>query len=227
MGGLLYRGDGDLLRQCRNGGISVLCDCWARLPLYISFNVVSVFFPLCFALSFGFAMLRSRLWEIDLIINRTLVYGALTAIVISGNALVVGILGALLHTAGNVLISLLATGLIAVLFQPLRLRLQRMVNRLMYGERDEPHTVLSRLLSRLEGTLIPEAVLPTIVETVAQELKPPYVALALKQDEAFITAATYGLPQPELVILPLVYQAETVGQIHLAPRIRRVLYCCR
>jgi signal transduction histidine kinase len=184
----------------------------------LAFNVVGVFFPFFFPLSFGFAMLRSRLWEIDLIINRTLVYGILTATVVAVYVLMVGILGALLHTSGNVLISLLATGLIAVLFQPLRLRLQRLVNRLTYGERDEPYAVLSRLLNRLEATLAPEAVLPTIVETVAQALKLPYSALALKQGEAFITAAAYGPPQPDPFIVPLVYQAETIGLLHLAPR---------
>jgi signal transduction histidine kinase len=81
-----------------------------------------------------------------------------------------------------------------------------------------PYAVLSRLLNRLEATLAPEAVLPTIVETVAQALKLPYAALALKQGEDFITAAAYGLPQSEPLILPLVYQADTIGQFHLAPR---------
>lgn len=181
-------------------------------------NVVNVLVPLVFPLSFGFAMLRSRLWEIDLIINRTLVYGMLTAIVVGSYVLVVNILGTLLHTSDNALISLLATGLIAVLFQPLRLWLQRVINRLMYGERDEPYAVLSRLLSRLEATLAPEAVLPTIVETVAQALKLPYAALDLKQGEDFVTAAAYGLPQGEPLILPLVYQADTIGQFRLAPR---------
>jgi signal transduction histidine kinase len=113
---------------------------------------------------------------------------------------------------------LLATGLVAVLFQPLRARLQRGVNRLVYGERDDPYAVLSRLGSRLEATLAPEALLPTIVETVAQALKLPYAALALKQGDAFTTAASYGLPQDKPFILPLVYHTETIGQLLLGPR---------
>jgi signal transduction histidine kinase len=169
-------------------------------------------------LSFGFAMLRSRLWDIDIIINRTLVYGTLTAIVVGVYVLVVGILGTLLHTFGNVLIALLATGLVAVLFQPLRARLQRGVNRLMYGERDDPYAALSRLASRLEATLAPESVLPTIVETVAQALKLPYAAIALKQGDAFIPAASYGLSQDTPFILSLVYHTEIIGQLLLAPR---------
>ncbi len=130
----------------------------------------------------------------------------------------VSILGTLLHASGNFLISLLATGLVAVLFQPLRARLQRVINRLMYGERDDPYAVLSRLGQRLEATLAPEAILPTIVETVAQALKLPYAAIALKQGDAFTTAASYGLPQDKPFTLPLVYQTETIGQLQLAPR---------
>jgi signal transduction histidine kinase len=179
---------------------------------------VNAFLPLFIPLSFGFAMLRYRLWEIDVLINRTLVYGTLTAIVVGVYVLVVSILSTLLHTFGNFLISLLATGLVAVLFQPLRARLQRGVNRLMYGERDDPYAVLSRMGSRLEATLAPEAILPTIVETVAQALKLPSVAIALKQGDEFITAASYGLSQDNPFILPLVYHTETIGQLRLSPR---------
>src|SRR5260370_35892569 len=103
--------------------------------------------------------------------------------------LVVVGLGTLIQVQGNVLLSLLATGLIAVLFQPLRHRLQRGVNRLMYGERDNPYAVLSRLGERLETTLAPRAILPVIVETISQTLKLPYTAIALKHGETFVVAA--------------------------------------
>ena len=61
----------------------------------------------------------------------------------------------------------------AVLFQPLRLRLQRGVNHLLYGQRDEPYTVLARLGQRLEASLAPHAVLPAIVQNVREALKLP------------------------------------------------------
>ena len=70
-----------------------------------------------------------------------------------------------------------------VVLRALRERLQRAVNRLMYGERDDPYAVLSRLGRRLDANLGPEAVLPAVVETVAQTLKLPYVAIALHSDE--------------------------------------------
>ena len=189
-------------------------------------------------LAIGIAILRYRLWDIDLIINRTLVYGALTLSVIGLYVLVVVALGTLIQAQGNIILSLLATGLIAVLFQPLRLRLQRGVNHLMYGERDDPYAVLARLGSRLEATLVPEKVLPTIVETVAQALKIPYVAIALLPEQESFTGtaartaeamtvaggevpdivASSGTPTADLVRVPLVYQAETIGYLLLAAR---------
>ena len=132
--------------------------------------------------------------------------------------LAVGALGALFQARGNLGISLLATGLVAVLFQPLRSRLQRGVNRLMYGERDDPYAVTSRLGRRLEATLAPEAVLPTVVETIAQALKLPYAAILLKEGEGFRTAAAYGSPRGEPETLPLVYQREEIGRLVLSPR---------
>ena len=188
--------------------------------LYFGVVLVPVLtvFPLLVPLSIGIATLRYRLLDIDVLINRTLVYGTLTACVVALYVLVVGSLGVLLQIQGNLIVSLLATGFVAVLFYPLRNRLQRAVNRLMYGERDDPNAVLSRLGSRLEATLAPEEVLPALVETVAQALKLPYVAIALKQVERFMIVASYGLPQYELLVLPLVYQTETIGQFILASR---------
>jgi hypothetical protein len=112
-------------------------------------------FMLLIPISIAFAILRYRLFDIDFLINRTLVYGALTACIVGVYIFVVGYLGELFRTDGNLLVSLVATGVVAVLFAPLRDRLQRIVNRLMYGERDDPYAVLSRLGQRLEATLAP------------------------------------------------------------------------
>jgi signal transduction histidine kinase len=172
-------------------------------------------------LSIGVAILRYRLFDIDILINRTLVYSALTVSVVGIYVLVVGYLSVLFRTAGGqsqLAISVLATGLVALLFQPLRERLQRGINHLMYGERDDPYAVLSRLGQRLEATLAPEAVLPTIVETVKESLKLPYAAITLRQDDSFAVAAASGTPIDEALRLPLVYQNETVGQLLLGPR---------
>jgi signal transduction histidine kinase len=184
--------------------------------------------PLCLAV----AVMRYRLWDIDVLLNRALVYGSLTAAIVGMYVLVIAALGALVHATGNLLVSLLVTAVIAVLFQPLRERLQRAVNRLMYGERDDPYAVISRLGQRLEATITSDAVLPMFVETVAQALKIPYAAIQLVEeggppfgDESSADpgrpspiVASYGQPQPEVTTLPLVYQSETIGHLLLAPR---------
>jgi signal transduction histidine kinase len=170
-------------------------------------------------LSIAVAILRYRLWDIDFIINRTLVYGTLTATVVGLYVLLVGGLGTLFQDQGDLTVSLVTTGLVAVLIAPLRNSLQRAVNRLMYGERDNPYAVLSRIGSRLEGALAPEEALSTVVEAVAQALKLPYAAIELRQDGKFVTAAEHGGPAEEdHLVLPLVYQSEEVGRLMVAPR---------
>jgi signal transduction histidine kinase len=175
----------------------------------------------CIPVATGIAILRYRLYDIDLLINRTLVYGALSVIVVALYVLLVGSLGQLLQLQGSLFASLLATGLVAVMFAPLRDRLQRAVNRLMYGHRDDPYMVLSGLGERLETTLAPNAVLPTIVESVAQALKLPYVAITLKRNTEgeSVKVAEYGKKSVgEPLIVPLSYQQETVGELILSPR---------
>lgn len=168
--------------------------------------------------SIGIAVLRYHLFDVDIVINRALVYGTLTVSVALLYVLVAGGLGALLQARGNFIISLLAAGLVAVLFAPLRTRLQRGVNHLMYGERDEPYAVLSRLGSRLESALAPDAVLPTVVRTVREALRLPYAAIELEQNGTFETAATSGDPVGDSIRLPLTYGGETVGRLVLGTR---------
>ncbi len=200
-----------------------------------------------------FALLRYRFWDIDIIINCTLAIclggryrGMLTVSIVAIYILVVAGLGSLLQTQGNLGIALLATNLVAVLFQPLRTCLQQAVNHLLYGDRDESYRVISRLGSRLGATLAPEAVLPTIVETVAcrvpttcpggmyrlsggqslraRALKLPYAAITCRvpiyrarQGDERTIAASYGSLQDEPVRLPLIYHTKQVGELVLAP----------
>ena len=163
------------------------------------------------------AMQRFHLFDVELILQRTLVYGALTACVVALYALVVGGVGALAHSS-NLLISLLATGLVAALFAPLKDRLQRGVNRLLYGERDDPYEVLSHLGQRLEAALAPEAVPSTVVNAVAEALKLPYAAIQLERDGTFEVVAATGHPVGDPLRLPLVYGGETVGRLVLGRR---------
>ena len=129
-----------------------------------------------FAAAVTIAVYKYRLYDIDIIINRTLVYLLLSGIIAGGYIAIVTGIGALVPRHG-LAIELLAAGLAAVVFSPLRNRLQALVNRMMYGERDDPYAALSKLATRLEATLSPDEVLPAIVDNVASALRSPYAAI--------------------------------------------------
>jgi signal transduction histidine kinase len=164
------------------------------------------------------AMQRFHLFNVELILQRTLVYGALTACVVALYVLVVGGVGTLVRSRDNLLISLFATGLVAALFAPLKERLQRGVDRLLYGKRDDPYEVLSRLGQRLEAALAPEAVLLTVVNAVAEALRLPYAAIEIERDGEFEVVAATGRPVKDPLRLLLVYGGETVGRLVLGRR---------
>lgn len=167
------------------------------------------------------AILRHGLLDIDLLINRSLVYGALTGCVVTGYILTVGALGALLQTGDDLAVSLIATGLIAAAFAPLRDRLQRLVNRLLYGYRNDPYQALTLLGRRLEATAAPEIALQAVVDTVSDALKLPYVAIEFSRDQAFVTAAEHGTTpagRADLQHLTLTHGGEQVGRLTLAGR---------
>jgi signal transduction histidine kinase len=188
------------------------------LLMTLVLNFAAIFFMLLFPISISIAVVRFRLWDINPIINRTLVYGTLSALTIAFYILAVGFFANYFQQrSANLIISFLATGVVAVLFEPLRKRLQRAVNRLMYGERDDPATVLAQLSQRLDSALAPQSVLQTIVETLAQTLRLPYAAIALA-DEQTPTVSTGNLPAGEFIRLPLTYQATRVGELILTPR---------
>ena len=155
-------------------------------------NPLWIIVPASLPIAVAIAILKYRLYDIDIIINRTLVYGALTVCIVAIYVLVVGYLGAAFQTRGNLALSIFAAGLVAVMFQPLRERLQRIVNRLTYGERDDPYRVLSRLGRRLEATISPEAVLPAIVEDIARALRLPQVAVWLADGDTLRLGAAHG-----------------------------------
>ncbi|MEJ2753569.1 MAG: histidine kinase, partial [Chloroflexota bacterium] len=168
--------------------------------------------------SIALSMLRYRLWDVDFLINRTLVYGGLSLAIVAIYVLVVGSLGTLFQSQGSFFVALLATGLAAVLFQPLRSRLQKSVNRLMFGERDDPYKVLSQLGWQLQTTSTPQATLHSMVETIAGTLKLPYVAIELAGEEGRMNGAAVGTAVAQTADLPLHYQNETVGYLVASPR---------
>jgi len=108
-----------------------------------------------------YSILRYRLWDIDRLINRALVYGLLTAgITVIYLAIVVGV-GTLIGSRSrpNLFLSIVATALIAVAFQPARDRSRRVANRLVYGKRATPYEVLSDFSRGMAGASTDDSLL--------------------------------------------------------------------
>lgn len=166
----------------------------------------------------GIAMLRHRLYDIEVLVNRTIVYAGLTACVVVFYIVIVGSMGALLQRRVGLIPALIATGIVAIVFQPLRSILQSMVDRAMYGDRKDPYAALAELGKKLEAAFSPEDVLPTIVDTVSRSLKVPYVAIELGRGPAYRTAAEVGSPIETTLKLPLLYQGDRVGRLLIGER---------
>lgn len=167
----------------------------------------------------GVAILRYRLYDIDLVINRSFVYGTLTAVVFGAYAGAVALFDHLAKSTG-LGASLITALLVAVLFQPLRERIQRGVNHLMYGLRDDPYAAISRLGHQLETSTRSHDVLPGVVATVAQALRLPYAAIEVSEDGILEQLACHGVPVGACESLPLSYRGEIVGNLVVSARSR-------
>jgi class 3 adenylate cyclase len=109
----------------------------------------------------GVAILRYRLYDIDLLITRTVVYGLLTALVTAVYLVIVVGVGTLIGSRGDqdLFLPIVATAVIAVAFQPARERSRRLANRLVYGERASPYEVLSKFSRGMAGASTDDSLL--------------------------------------------------------------------
>ena len=158
-----------------------------RSSLYLlALNEAGFLLPLFISLSFGFAMLRSRLWEIDVLINRTLVYGTLTLILTGGYVgLVIGLqalLRGVISQDNNVAI-VLSTLAIATLFQPLRARLQALIDRRFYRRKYDATKTLQAFSASLRNEVDLQQLSEQLVAVVQETMQPSHVSLWLRPPE--------------------------------------------
>jgi signal transduction histidine kinase len=183
----------------------------ARLLTSGPANIVAGLAMLPLPIAIAIAVMRYGLWDVDVVISRALVYGALSTLVIALYAATVWLVGDQLGaTTGT---PILATTVVALAALPLRSWLQRHVNRWVHGDVDEPNAVLAKLGARLAAATTPddlsERVLPEVVAQVARSLRAQRATIVLRDG----SITSYGEGPDTGMSVELEYAGERFGRL--------------
>ncbi len=211
---------------------------WALLPMFIGGVTYLILtrmlgsdavedvgfsvFPILFALvplALIMGILRYRLWDLDLFVNRALLSVGLAAFIGLVYVTVVVVLGQGLGPGGSTGLKIVATAIVAVAFEPVRERLARFANRMVWGDRANPYEIMAETSDRLAGAISVDEILPSIAEVSVKG-----VGGLAGQVTAFLPGGgrtTVEWPEAGIVtsypcVMPVTYQGETVGQIGIA-----------
>jgi signal transduction histidine kinase len=189
----------------------------------------------------GIAIMKYRLYDIDAVISKTIVYGSLAAFITAVYVVVVagiGSLGTGAPQAGSrpgLGLSILATAVVAVAFQPVRERVQHLANRLVFGPRATPYEALSEFAGQMGGAYAAEDVLPRMAWVLAQGTGADRAVVWLKAGPEFRVGASWPAddgPRSRVVladgaapasigadrVVLVRYQGETLGALSVCKR---------
>jgi signal transduction histidine kinase len=195
-----------LVIQLFNGGEQT----WtASLPLFVSY--------FCLPILFAVAVLRYRLYDIEVIINRAVILAAGTAFAgIGYTGIVVGVGAMVGAQTSGFWVSLLATALVALAFQPLRKRVVRLANRLAYGSRALPYEALSDFSHRLAETPSSESLLSAVAEAAGRAVSAQRATAILTVSGAGVVSGIWpdGPPDARMQhVVPVQSGGEALGSI--------------
>ena len=186
----------------------------AGLPL----RIAQVAVPVCVAV----AVLRHRLLQIDLIINRALILALATTVVAAGYVLIVVTVGLLVSggTSGF-WPSLLATAVMAIAFQPLRSRVTKVADRLAFGAAAAPYEALADFSRRLGERPNPEALLPAMAQAAALAANARHSVVQLDLDHGLDRTArwpraSFDNPGESRIEVPIVHGGQRLGSVTVA-----------
>jgi len=162
---------------------------WAPLP----FSAAQLVAFAAMNLAIAIAILRHRLFDIDLVISRTVAYGVLAGVITTFYIVVVAGVGGILAagSASRLLLAVVATAFVAVAFQPLRARLERLANRLVYGVRAVPYEVLADFTTRLDGRQSSLELLPVMARMLAQGTASDAATVWLHENGREVAASSF------------------------------------
>ncbi len=193
---------------------------WLVVPLFVAYASVPV--------AAGIAILRYRLYDIDLVINRTVVGAAVVAFVTVGYVAIVVLVGALVgeRVTDRYGASVLATALVALGFQPARDRVRRLGDRVVYGRRAAPYQALADLSGQLAESMSAHEILPVVAEAAGIGVGTAQVTVRLEVPggQDVVVRRFTGPPASHVdATVPVWHDGERLGEIVVTlPRGRRL-----
>jgi PAS domain S-box-containing protein len=191
---------------------------WASFMLVIA-SVVGL------PVAVGIAILRYRLYNIDLLLNRTLVYGALTAVLAAvyfGSIVLFQALFRAFTGQESQVAVVVSTLAIAALFTPLRLRIQSFIDRRFYRRKYDARKTLEAFSAKLRIETDLDALSSELIDVIRETMQPTRVSLWLKapeRDREAAKKATTAIEAPEIEIAPddliLAYLATVSGVVEV------------
>ncbi len=167
------------------------------------------------------ATLRHRVYGVEIVVSRVFVYFALAAAVV---AVYAAIIGATVLIAGEVSLgaSFAAAIIAALVLTPARTRIEQIINRLLFGDRDDPYRVLSQVGSRLESLGQPDELLPAFVEQVVSALRVPFVIVEYEAGRSSQRVAAgspaNGTSGLDAEAFPLTHHGSEIGRLLVGHR---------
>lgn len=185
---------------------------WTNLLFNFGYTLV----PIAAAI----AIFKYRLYDIEIILKRSIMFGSLAAFITVGYVAAVVVFGSVVGGERGFLPSIAATGLVAMAFQPVRSGSERMANRLVYGKKAGPYEALIRMTEQMRTAQPIEKILPSLAETVvaATGARRVRVRLILSSGEQLEGAAPSSAPvsdQSQTRIFPIQKDGSLIGEIEI------------
>ncbi|RZT85491.1 histidine kinase/DNA gyrase B/HSP90-like ATPase [Pseudonocardia sediminis] len=193
-------------------GVSVV---WTGLAILLDATALSAVSMAALPVCFLVAVTRHRLWDLQIVVRRSLVYGGLTAIVAAAYAGIVGLLGGAVGASTGA--PIVATAVVAMLVLPLHHVLRRTVNRVIHGQAEDPLVTTTALGRRLGSAVTPDqlttVVLPEILDGVVRALRLRHLSLVMTDGATFSS----GVAGADPLELPLRHAGRPVGTLRVVP----------
>jgi signal transduction histidine kinase len=185
---------------------------WVGAVVILSFVLIPI--------AIGIAVLKYRLYDIDLVIRKTVVFAVVAGFIAAVYAsLVIGV-GALVGSGGSPVLSATAAAIVALVFQPVRARARRVADRVVYGKRATPYEVLADLGGRLSETYDAAEVLPRLARVLGEGVGARRARVWLRVDGRMNPAATWPADGdedlPDEFITEVRHQGEYLGALSLS-----------